>query len=78
MRSSDMGAWEGPKPPAMGLRRQSRLRPDAISSLLAIATLALGMGACSESPVSFIVLTLKSKTATPIPGVEKIQVRVSK
>src|SRR5688572_25757777 len=48
------------------------------SSLLAIATLALGVGACSESPVSFIVLSLQSATATPIPGVESIRVRVAK
>src|SRR3954469_7983967 len=26
----DRGPWEGPSPPAMGLRRRSRLRPDAI------------------------------------------------
>src|SRR5204862_215091 len=29
----DLGPWEGPRPPAMGLRRRSRLRPDAISSI---------------------------------------------
>jgi hypothetical protein len=63
----------------MGLRRHSRLRPDAIPALLAvISTLALGAGACSDSPVSFIVLTLQSATPTAITGVDTIRVSVSK
>ena len=48
------------------------------SVLLATAALALGVSACSDSPVSFIVLSLQSATATPIPGVDKIRVRVLK
>src|SRR5688572_5074196 len=50
------------------------------SALLAIvvATAALGLGACSDSPVSFIVLSLESATTTPITGVDRIRVSVAK
>jgi hypothetical protein len=43
-----------------------------------IATVTLGLAGCSESPVSFVVLTLQSATTTPIPGVDKIRVTVAK
>jgi len=55
------------------------MRSRASVIAIATATLALGgLGACSESPVSFVVLSLQSATATPIPGVDKIRVSVAK
>jgi len=47
--SSSSGPWEGPEPPAMGLRRRSRLRP-ARSVLLALAALiGLAGAGCSTA-----------------------------
>ena len=48
------------------------------SALLAISTVRWGWRGCSDSPVSFVVLTLQSMTTTPITGVDKIRVSVAK
>src|SRR6185436_3904805 len=49
-RSLDLGPSKGPRPPAMGLRRQSRLRPDAISLFLLAGVVFAGCHSSRGEP----------------------------
>jgi hypothetical protein len=55
-----------------------RFRSMAASLPAGAVLAALTLGACSDAPVSFIVLSLRSSTVTPITGVETIKVSVTK
>ena len=54
------------------------MRSRTVLLAVAIATVAVGLGGCSDSPVSFVVLSLQSATTTPISGADKIRVNVAK